>query len=117
VKPTLVQLLRGAGAHSDVVIGSANGTFVDAAEAGAVDEVVPNAQLYSPKSAFGEGVAASAMWQVIVAAQILRTGQLPQHRSHSGDQPVTALECNEVTVLSCGLNQQAGITRLRKQSS
>lgn len=113
----LSQILSKLGAHSDVIIGSANGTFIDAAEAGALGKVLPNAQLYSPKPALGEGVAASSLWQVITAAQTLRTGRLPrpQYAGHGGIDTARSLalsNCHEVTVLCCGLNQQAGATRL-----
>jgi len=113
----LSQLLRTIGSGSDLVIGSANGTFVDAAEARALDEVLPNAQLYSPKAALGEGVAAGGLWQVIVAAQTLRTKKLPQpqywgHKSRQAYGRPDLSPGSEVTVLCCGLGQQAGATRL-----
>jgi 3-oxoacyl-(acyl-carrier-protein) synthase len=116
--PTVLsQILKNIGAHGNVVIGSANGTFVDAAEARAVDEILPGAELYSPKAQLGEGVAASGLWQVIVAAQVLRTKRLPQPHYRGPiirdtDRSCDLADCNEVTVLCCGLNQQAGGTRL-----
>jgi 3-oxoacyl-(acyl-carrier-protein) synthase len=113
----LSQILRTVRARSDVVISSANGTFIDAAEKRALDDVLPDAQVYSPKATLGEGVAASALWQVIVAAQALRTRRLPQphycgRNARQANQPPDLSDCNEVTVLCCGLSQQAGVTRL-----
>src|SRR2546422_7967312 len=43
----------------DLVIGSANGTFVDQAEYGALKAGVPNAFVYTAKPALGEGVGRS----------------------------------------------------------
>jgi 3-oxoacyl-(acyl-carrier-protein) synthase len=86
----------------DIVIGSANGTFIDAAERKAIGA---DATIYSPKVALGESVGASALWQVIVAAQFLTTQQLPP----SCD---AKLDRNSVVVLSCGLNQQVAGLRL-----
>ena len=78
-------------------IGSANGTFIDRAERAAIASEIP---LYSPKFALGESVGASVLWQVIAAAEALRTGTLPG-----------GLECppdSRALVLACGLNQQTG---------
>lgn len=86
--------------ETKLAIGSANGTFIDTAEASALGEM----KRYSPKAVLGESVGASALWQVIVAAQCLMTQQLPEN---------DAITLREVIVLSCGLNQQAGGLRLR----
>jgi 3-oxoacyl-(acyl-carrier-protein) synthase len=78
-------------------VGSANGTFIDRAERAAVGNELP---LYSPKIALGESVGASVLWQVIVAAQALKTGTLP------GTLKLPA--ASRAFVLACGLNQQTG---------
>jgi 3-oxoacyl-(acyl-carrier-protein) synthase len=100
------------------VIASANGTFVDLAERDAIKNELPGATVYSLKSALGESVGASALWQVIAGAQALKTNRLPPvayadlgsglkfPNSH-------ALACRTAIVLSCGLNQQAAGLRLR----
>jgi 3-oxoacyl-(acyl-carrier-protein) synthase len=113
----LSNILTGVGANGSVIIGSANGTFVDAAEARALDDVLPGAQLYSPKGCLGEGVAASSLWQVIIAAQALRTKQLPQPQycGRGGSVTNESTEVSawaDITVVGSGLNQQAGATRL-----
>lgn len=100
-----------------VIVGSGNGTFIDEAELAAVSQTAPEATIYSPKTSLGEGVAASSLWQVIVAIEILRRQQLPQpqHPATGGSatrQVKQTSECTEITVLSCGLNQQAGAVRL-----
>jgi hypothetical protein len=61
--------------------------------------------LYSPKIALGESVGASVLWQVIAAAQALKTGTL----AGSGKLPVDS----RALVLACGLNQQTGGLTLR----
>lgn len=83
--------------HFGFGIGSANGTFIDRAERAAVGSEIP---LYSPKFALGESVGASIFWQVIAAAQALKTGMLPGVAKLSGT--------SRALVLGCGLNQQTG---------
>ena len=101
----------------DFVLSSANGTFVDEAERKALAQVLPGALVYTPKPALGESVGASAVWQVIVAAQALQTKRLPQ-MLHSGRQVGPNFPKNDRTVgkkaiiLSCGVNQQAAGLRL-----
>jgi 3-oxoacyl-(acyl-carrier-protein) synthase len=84
-------------------IGSANHTFIDRAERAAVGNEMP---LCSPKTALGESVGASVLWQVIAAAQALKTGKLPG----ASDLPADRL----ALVLACGLNQQTGGLTLRR---
>jgi len=84
-------------------VGSANGTFIDRAERAAVGNELP---LYSPKIALGESVGASIFWQLIVAAQALKTGTLP------GGLVLPAN--SRALVLACGLNQQTGGLILRR---
>ena len=107
------QILHGLADESACIISSANGTFVDLAEASAIEKELPRAALYGPKSALGESVGASAIWQTIVGAEALRTGQLPQMSRPSSDPSVERkLACTKAIVLSCGLNQQAAGLRL-----
>jgi 3-oxoacyl-[acyl-carrier-protein] synthase II len=114
----LAEVLRQVGAsEKEVVIGSANGTFIDAAEASALAQISPEAVLYSPKASLGEGVAATGLWQIIIASRVLRTQELPcpQHPRGSSTSATMSMKlesCNQVTVLSCGLNQQTGAIRL-----
>jgi len=118
VSAALAETLAQIGSSSDaIVISSANGTFIDAAEIAAIKQVLPNAMLYSPKEALGEGVAASALWQVIVATEALRSKKLPcpqySNASRTGPKgPIQLVNPAEMTVLTCGLNQQAGAARL-----
>jgi len=106
--------LRNEGA---CVVASANGTFVDLAESSAIRRQLPHSIVYSPKPAFGESVGASALWQVIIAAQALAKRQLPP-MLHAAD--ATGLRfpgaangtTSSAIVSSCGLNQQAAGLRL-----
>ena len=103
----------------DFVISSANGTFIDRAESRALEEVVPNALVYTAKPALGESVGAAGLWQVIVAAEALHTAELPpvlhadakaSVRLSRSRTPIP--EARGAIVLSCGLNQQAAGLRL-----
>jgi 3-oxoacyl-(acyl-carrier-protein) synthase len=105
--------------ETEVIIASANGTFIDEAEARAIMAVHPTASVYSVKPALGESVGASGPWQVIVAAQTLRTRRLPP-LLHTGPEvscrvpasPVNAIDSKRALVVSCGLNQQVAGIRL-----
>src|SRR6266481_476549 len=109
-------------AQIDVIISSANGTFVDQAESEAVGQIVPDAHVYTAKPALGESVGAAGLWQVILAAQALRSAELPPvlhtqsavtlHLSLSRTQIAGA---RRAVILSCGLNQQAAGLRLAIQ--
>ena len=106
----------------DFVISSANGTFVDQAESEAIGQIVPDAVVYTGKPALGESVGAAAVWQIILAAQALRSAELPpvlhahsavtMRLSHSRTSMPGA---RRAIVLSCGVNQQAAGLRLAIQ--
>lgn len=106
----------------DFVISGANGTFVDQAESEAIGQIVPDALVYTGKPALGESVGAAAVWQVILAAQALRSAELPpvlhadsvvtMQLSHSRTSLPGA---RRAIVLSCGVNQQAAGLRLAIQ--
>src|SRR6266480_1995560 len=103
----------------DFVISGANGTFVDQAESEAIGQIVPDALVYTGKPALGESVGAAAVWQIILAAQALRSAELPpvlhaqsavtMRLSHSRTSMPGA---RRAIVLSCGVNQQAAGLRL-----
>jgi len=106
----------------DFVISSANGTFVDQAESQALQEVVPNALVYTGKSALGESVGAAGLWQIILAAQALRSKEIPPvlHVNHSIQLRLplsrkSLPNAERAIVLSCGLNQQTAGLRLAIQ--
>jgi 3-oxoacyl-(acyl-carrier-protein) synthase len=107
----------------DLVIASANGTFVDEAECRALKAVIPNVLVYTGKPALGESVGAAGLWQIILAAQALRSAELPPvlHadpaialRVPLSRTPMTG--ARRAIVLSCGLNQQAAGLRLAHTS-
>ncbi len=97
----LCRVVSRLGDKFGFCIGSANGTFVDAAERLAISDTIP---LYSPKVALGESVGASVMWQVAAAAEALRTRKLPNSAG-----PIS----EHALVLACGVNQQLGGLTLR----
>jgi 3-oxoacyl-(acyl-carrier-protein) synthase len=103
----------------DLVISSANGTFVDVAEYRAFEEVLPGTLVYTAKPALGESVGAAGLWQVVLAALALRDAELPPVlHAHAGitlrlsflRTPMAG--ARRAIVLSCGLNQQAAGLRL-----
>jgi 3-oxoacyl-(acyl-carrier-protein) synthase len=106
----------------DFIISSANGTFVDQAESQALQEVVPNALVYTGKPALGESVGASGLWQIILAVQGLRSKEIPPvlHADHSVRLRLSLSRtpmptARRAIVLSCGLNQQAAGLRMAIQ--
>ncbi|MFZ0917858.1 MAG: beta-ketoacyl synthase N-terminal-like domain-containing protein [Candidatus Udaeobacter sp.] len=106
----------------DFIISSANGTFVDQAESEAIRQIVPDAVVYTGKPALGESVGAAAVWQVILAAQALRSAELPPvlhaqsavtlRLPHSSTSMPGA---RRAIVLGCGVNQQATGLRIAIQ--
>jgi len=103
----------------DFVISSANGTFIDQAEQGALEKVIPDAIAYTVKPALGESVGASGLWQVIVGVQALRHGELPpvlhvdlniSLRISRSRMPIAG--ARRAIVLSSGINQQVAGLRL-----
>jgi 3-oxoacyl-(acyl-carrier-protein) synthase len=90
--------------ETDVVVTSANGTFVDILEKESLSAGRIESLLYSPKPALGESVGASALWQVAAATCILESNAVPAAPQKG---PFA-----QVAILSCGLNQQAAGLRL-----
>jgi 3-oxoacyl-(acyl-carrier-protein) synthase len=116
IKQILCDLSR---AKIDFVISSANGTFIDQAECGAVQEIIPNAFVYTAKPALGESVGAAGLWQVILGSQALRCGELPPLLHAGATIPlrtsasrIPLVEARHTIVLSCGVNQQVAGLRL-----
>src|SRR5438552_18336138 len=104
------QVLHGLADEDACIVASANGTFVDLAEREAIEHELPGALVYSPNAALGESVGASAIWQVIVAAQSLRTKRLPIMLGWDALQGLSFAESDETLhenamVLICGHNQ------------
>src|SRR4029453_4244740 len=90
---------------------------------GAVRQTCPDAFIYTAKPALGESVGAAGLWQIIVAAQALHSGELPPllHggptlplRTSASRIPMAGAQ--RAIVLSCGVNQQIAGLRLRKSS-
>jgi 3-oxoacyl-(acyl-carrier-protein) synthase len=117
---TLERIMRDlAKVKIDLVISSANGTFIDRAESRVLHELLPNAVVYTAKPALGESVGAAGLWQVIVAAQALSSAEIPPVLHADSTVPLRVARsrtpipnARHAIVLSCGLNQQAGGLRL-----
>ncbi len=103
----------------DLLIASANGTFIDAAERAMAANHFAGVPVYTPKPALGESVAAGALWQLICAAHALRTQQLPPLLHAPADFGLTTASVPEAKpwrralVTTCGLNQQVAALTLR----
>jgi 3-oxoacyl-(acyl-carrier-protein) synthase len=101
------------GGEIDLVVASANGTFIDAAEHAAMLRNCPSAKVYAMKGALGESVGASTLWQTICGAQCLRTQLVPPN-SYPMEEPVPGVsegpksndQLRRAIVSVCGLNQQ-----------
>ncbi len=103
------------GESVDLVVGSANGTFIDAAESAAARDHFPKAALYTLKPALGESVGASALWQVICGALAIRERKAPPLLHMP--KPAPSLReggGGQVIVSVCGLNQQVAGLRLSR---
>jgi len=110
----LGQIISDLGAgETDFVVASANGTFIDKAECGALSQVIPNAAVYTAKPALGESVGASGIWQLIIGAKGLLQAELPPLLHLTSPIPLRTSSsrtgiapARRAIVLSCGLNQQ-----------
>ena len=106
--------------ETDLVIVSANGTFIDAAEWAAAARNAPEAMLYPIKAALGESVGASSIWQTICGAQSLLTQLAPpgalmvtsRDRSRLSTESGNRKELQRAVISVCGLNQQVAGVRL-----
>ncbi len=97
----LGELLASPSARSstlcDWIVGSANGTWVDAIEAAALTRHLPGVPTFYPKGQLGDALGASSLLQVALGTLALEKGII----GHPGTPPP-----DEVTVTSLGLNQQ-----------
>jgi 3-oxoacyl-(acyl-carrier-protein) synthase len=103
----------------DLVVASANGTFIDSAEHAAVLRNCPSTKVLALKCALGESVGASSLWQTVCGAQSLRTQLVPPAfllAEKNGARLLRGPKSNEqlrrVVILVCGLNQQVAGLRL-----
>ena len=104
--PDLQQVLNRLPRAAEIawVVGSGNGTWVDRAEASALDAAgICNAPRFFPRCLLGDALAASAITQVILGALALQNGAAPFAQGN-GPVLVTAL----------GLNQQTGAALLQR---
>ena len=115
---SICRTLQGEAA-TEILVGSANGTFIDKAERAASAHYFADAATYTPKPALGESVAAGGIWQLICAAQALRTQQLPPILHAPAELGLTTMRASgqnawrRAVVTICGLNQQVAALALR----
>ena len=103
----------------DIVIASANGTFIDASECCVISKWMPNASVYTAKPALGESAGAAGLWQTIVGAKTLIESELPPVLHATSTIPLrvpierTKLAgATNALVLGFGLSQQIAGVRL-----
>ena len=113
---TIVSELRDPD-QFDLWLASANGTFVDAAEKFVGTRFFPETEVYTPKAALGESVAAGPFWQLICAAQALGKQQLPPLLHQGGESGLTNPHSpvnpwQRALITACGLNQQVAACTL-----
>ncbi len=102
----------------DFVISSANGTFIDKAESRVLQQVIPDAFVYTAKPALGESVGAAGLWQVILGGQALRCSELPPLLHARRTIPLrisparVSVAAGRAIVLGSGVNQQVAGLRL-----
>lgn len=126
-----IPFFRGAGAKSaafkvcatlaeggeiGLAVASANGSFVDHAEAAALRKVFPGIPVYCPKAALGDALGAASLTQTVAAALALRTREIPPTLG-LGDRAVEGLGVSReprrgaalrsVLVSALGFNHQA----------
>src|SRR6185436_9184825 len=98
--------------ETDLVVASANGTFIDAAEHAAVLRNCPGASIYAMKGALGESVGASSLWQTICGAHCLRTQRVPPESGPRASGTKSTEQLRRAIISVCGLNQQVAGLRL-----
>jgi 3-oxoacyl-[acyl-carrier-protein] synthase II len=102
---------------SEVIVSSANGTFVDEVERKVFDELYPTVPVYAPKPAIGEALGASALLQVAVAGLVLRHQQLPGtlaagSKLRSVNRETRACSSSHALVTCVGFNHQVNALKL-----
>jgi 3-oxoacyl-(acyl-carrier-protein) synthase len=95
----------------DLIVSSANGTFIDAAEDSAIQAHANGTAVYAPKGALGEALGASALIQTIIGALALRHNQAPATVNSLKNNSLAKKPGSEllkrVLVSVLGFNQQA----------
>jgi 3-oxoacyl-(acyl-carrier-protein) synthase len=101
----------------EIIVSSANGTFVDEVERKAFSEFYPSVPVYAPKPAVGEALGASALLQVAVAGLALRHQQLPGTLAAGSKLPsinreTRSCSSSHALVTSVGFNHQVNALKL-----
>ena len=105
----IVMLLRAFDPAKDaIVIGSANGTFIDAAEIAAIARVVPDAPFFSPSPLWERAWEPAACGKRWLQCKALSEQQFPpMSATKKGNEGsgTRKFRAKTAVVLSCGLNQ------------
>jgi 3-oxoacyl-(acyl-carrier-protein) synthase len=101
----------------EMIVSSANGTFVDEVEAKVFSEFYPSIPVYAPKPATGEALGASALLQVAIAGLALRHQQLPGtleagSRLPTINRETRSISASKALVTSIGFNHQVNALKL-----
>jgi 3-oxoacyl-[acyl-carrier-protein] synthase II len=101
----------------EMIVSSANGTFVDEVERKVFSEFYPSVPVYAPKPAVGEALGASALLQVAVAGLALRHQQLPGTLAAGSKLPSVNRETrscssSQALVTCVGFNHQVNALKL-----
>lgn len=109
---------------SELVIGSANGTWIDHVEAEQLARQLPQTPAFYPKAALGEALSASSIFQVISGALALKRGEVPPSPLPHQDavpsirpatcRPTAMPGFQKATVTAIGLNHQAAAAVVSK---
>ena len=100
---------------SDLVIASANGTWVDRLEASELRQHLPNSPVFYPKTILGETLGAGSLLQVALAAEGLKRASLPLPSGSLGTKQAAPLQdAGKITVTSVGLNGEVGAAVVSK---
>ncbi len=104
---------------ADIVVSSANGTFIDTAEREVFADRAAET-VFAPKSHLGESLGSGALTQLVCAAQALARQELPGTRSAAGWAAVNRESRSLHGVQSAlvpvvGLNQQVAAVAVRRR--
>ncbi|MBV8226663.1 MAG: hypothetical protein JO232_15905 [Verrucomicrobia bacterium] len=102
----------------DLIVGSANSTFVDEVECTVFSDAYPTVPVYAPKPAIGEALGASGLLQVAFAGLALRYQELPGTldagaKLSSINRQTRSFKGSEALVTCVGFNHQVNALKLR----
>jgi 3-oxoacyl-[acyl-carrier-protein] synthase II len=102
----------------ELIVSSANATFVDEAERRVFNEVYEAVPVYAPKPAIGDALGASGLLQVVLAVFALRYQELPGtvaagSKLSSINRQTRACAASQALVTCVGFNHQVNALKMR----